>query len=65
MKQLTQYLKEEIFTMPATTLGMGNVNFPSQENTSAGSGDVPQPMCIDIKTGKIYKRKKRFRRYKI
>lgn len=40
MKQLKQYL-EELFVSPATTLGMGNVSFPSQENVPGGSGDIP------------------------
>ena len=40
MKQLKQYL-EELFVSPATTLGMGNVSFPSQENVPCGSGDIP------------------------
>lgn len=58
MKQLKTYL-EELFATPATTLGMGNVSFPAQENTPGGSGDVPN-------AGWSTKRKKRrFKRYKI
>ena len=45
------------------TIGMGGITAPTTE--TPGSGDVPQPMCVDIKTGKLYKRRKRFRRYKI
>ena len=57
MKQLKQYL-EELFVSPATTLGMGNVSFPSQENVPCGSGDIPN-------AGFGNKKKKRFKRYKI
>lgn len=65
MKRLKIYL-EELFATPATTIGMGNVSMPSEPNVQGGSGDVPVcPQCLDIKTGKIYKRKKKFKRYKI
>ena len=65
MKRLKIYL-EELFATPATTAGMGNVSIPTEPNVQGGSGDVPvSPQCIDIKTGKIYKRKKKFKRYKI
>lgn len=57
MKQLKQYL-EELFVSPATTLGMGNISFPSQENTPGGSGDIPN-------AGFEKKNKKRFKKYKI
>ena len=59
MKDLKQFIKEEIFTTPANTLGMGNPSAPT--DTQPGSGDIPQPLCIDIKT---YKRRKKFKRYK-
>lgn len=62
MKQLKQYL-EDLFATPANTIGMGGITAPTE--TTPGSGDIPQPMCIDIKTGKMYKRRKRFKRYKI
>ena len=56
MKALRLYL-EDIFTTPATTLGMGNINFPTE--TQPGSGDIPNAGFIQSK------RKKRFKRYKI
>ena len=66
MKNIKTYIKEELFANPATTIGMGNVSMPTEPNVQGGSGDVPIcPQCIDIKTGKIYKRKKKFKRYKI
>jgi len=43
------------------TSGTGNPAAP--EGNEPGSGDIPQ--CIDIKTGKIYKRRKKLKRYKI
>lgn len=61
MKSLINFIKEEIFSTPGSTLGMGNMSLPT--DIQPGSGDIPQ--CIDIKTGKIYKRKKKFKRYKI
>lgn len=64
MKSLKTYL-EDLFATPANTIGMGNPSIPTEPNVEGGSGDIPQPMCIDIKTGKLYKRRKRFRRYKI
>ena len=68
MKNLKEYIKEEIglsstFATPANTIGMGNPSAPT--DTQTGSGDIPQPLCIDIKTGKTYKRRKKFKRYKI
>jgi hypothetical protein len=63
MKSIKQYLKEELFTTPMNTIGIGNIQAPTEN--ICGSGDIPQPMCIDIKTGKLYKRRKKFRRYKI
>ena len=65
MKNLKEFIKEEIFATPANTLGMGNPSMPTEPNMQGGSGDIPQPLCIDIKTGKLYKRRKRFKRYKI
>ena len=62
MKNLRKYIEEELAT-PMNTMGMGGITTPTE--TTPGSGDIPQPMCIDINTGKIYKRRKRFRRYKI
>ena len=63
MKSLVQFIKEDIFATPANTMGMGGVSMPT--DTQPGSGDIPQPLCVDIKTGKLYKRKKKFKRYKI
>lgn len=62
MKQLKSYL-EDLMATPMNTLGMGGITSPVQ--TSTGSGDIPQSGCIDIKTGKMYRRRKKFRRYKI
>lgn len=64
MKDLKTYL-EDLFATPMNTVGMGNPNAPSMDNSQAGSGDIPQPMCIDVKTTKLYKRRKKFKRYKI
>lgn len=66
MKNLKEYIKEELMTggsyaTPSNALGMGNVALPTE--TTVGSGDIPQ--CLDIRTGKIYKKRKRFKRYKI
>lgn len=65
MKDLRQFIKEEIFATPANTTGMGNPSVPTEPNVQGGSGDIPQPMCIDIKTGKIYKRRKKLKRYRL
>lgn len=62
MKNLKTYL-EDLFATPMNTMGMGNITVPTAD--APGSGDVPQPLCIDIKTGKMYRRRKKFRRYKI
>jgi len=61
MKNLKTYL-EDLFATPMNTTGMSNPSAPSIDNSNVGSGDIP--MCIDVKTGKLYKRKK-IRRYKI
>ena len=63
MKNLRYYIKEDLFATPTNTMGMGGITTPTPE--TPGSGDIPQPMCVDIKTGKLYKRRKKFRRYKI
>jgi len=63
MKQLRQYL-EDLFATPANTMGMGNPTMPTEPNTLGGSGDMGL-CCIDVKTGKMYKRRKKFKRYKI
>ena len=68
MKDLKEFIKEEIglgcpFATPANTNGIGNPSAPT--DTQSGSGDIPQPLCVDIKTGKLYKRRKKFKRYKI
>ena len=63
MKNLKTYLQEELFATPQNTIGIGNISAPT--NTQPGSGDIPQPMCIDIRTGKIYKRRKKLHRYKL
>ena len=62
MKSLKQFIKEEIglggvYATPATTLGMGSVNFPTE--TQPGSGDVPNAGFVKPK------RRKKFKRYKI
>ena len=59
MKHLYTYLKEEIFSTPATTIGMGNVNMPSEPNVQGGSGDIPNV------GNPLKKKKKKFKRYKI
>lgn len=64
MKDIRQYLREELFSTPANTMGMGNPTMPTTPNTPGGSGDMGL-CCIDIKTGKMYKRRKKFKRYKI
>lgn len=64
MKSLKTYL-EDLYATPMNTVGIGNVQAPSTDNTQVGSGDIPQPICIDIRTGKLYKRRKKFRRYRI
>lgn len=64
MKSLKSWLKEE-FATPMNTIGMGNPTAPTIDNSTVGSGDILQPICIDVKTGKLYKRRKKFRRYKI
>ena len=64
MKSLKTYL-EDLYATPMNTVGIGNVQAPSIDNTQVGSGDIPQPICIDIRTGKLYKRRKKFRRYRI
>lgn len=64
MKSLKVYL-EELFATPANTTGMGNPAAPSIDNAEVGSGDIPTPVCIDVKTGKLYKKRKKFRRYRI
>lgn len=63
MKSLKEYIEEELFATPMNTIGMGNPSAPSMDNSQVGSGDIP--MCLDIKTGKMYKRRKKIRRYKI
>ena len=61
MKSLKECVATALAT-PMNTIGMGNVSAPT--DTSTGTIDTG-PMCIDIKTGKVYKRRKKFRRYKI
>ena len=65
MKDLKTYLEEDLFATSMNTTGMGNPSAPSMDNSQVGSGDVLCPTCIDIRTGKLYKRRKKFRRYKI
>ena len=60
MKTLKDFL-ECNFATPLNTPGMGGITAP--EGTTPGSGDIPQ--CLDIRTGKIYKRRKKLKRYKI
>lgn len=64
MKDLKTYL-EDLFATSMNTVGMGNPSAPSIDNSQVGSGDIPQPMCIGVKTDKLYKRRKKFKRYKI
>lgn len=63
MKALKQYIQDDLFATPLNTIGMGNSMPPDELHV--GSGDIIQPLCIDIKTGKKYKRRKKFRRYRI
>ena len=60
MKHLKDFL-ECNFATPMNTPGFGNISAP--EGQTVGSGDIPQ--CLDIKTGKIYKRRKKLNRYKL
>lgn len=62
MKSLVQYLKEEIFAMPCTTIGMGNVAGPGPDNGGIGSGDIIP--CITEKPDKSRKKRKKIKRYK-
>lgn len=62
MRNLKDYF-EDLFATPGNTTGMGGINSPT--DTEVGSGDIPQSICIDVKTGKLYRRRKKFRRYKI
>ena len=61
MKSLVQYLKEEIFAMPCTTIGMGNVAGPGPDNGGIGSGDMITPVCTSTTkcSTKLNKRKKK------
>lgn len=61
MKNLKVFIEEDLFATPQNTIGMGNPTMPTE--TEPGSGDIPQ--CLDIKTGKIYKRQRKLNRYKI
>ena len=65
MRNLRDYIEEDLFATPGNTICMGNPSAPSIDNSQVGSGDIPKPMYIDIKTDKLYKKKKKFRRYKI
>lgn len=65
MKSLKEYIEEELFATQMNTIGMGNPSAPSMDNSQVGSGDVLCPTHIDIITGKLYKRRKKFRRHKI
>ena len=65
MKDLKQFIKEEIFATTSNTIGIGNPSMPTEPNVQGGSGDIPQPLCVDIKPGKCYKRRKKFKRYTI
>ena len=62
MKTLKTYL-EELFATPGNTIGMGNVQAPTMDNSQTGSGDIVP--CITGKPDKSRKRRKKFRRYKI
>ena len=56
MKNLKQFIKEDIFATPANTMGMGGITFPTE--TTPGSGDIPN-------AGEKPKKKKKFKRYKV
>ena len=58
MKALRLYL-EELFATPANTIGMGNPSMPSEPNVQGGSGDIPTG--INLKTNKIYKKRKKLK----
>ena len=64
MKNLKDFIEEDLFATPANTIGMGNITMPTEPNVQGGSGDMGL-CCLDIKTGKMYKRRKKFRRYNI
>lgn len=65
MKSLRLYIQEDLFATPANTIGVRNPNMSSEPNINDGSGDTLHPLCIDINTGKQYRHRKKFRRYKI
>lgn len=65
MKSLSEFIKEEIFATHLNTIGIGNPSMPTEPNIQGGSGDIPQPLCIDVKTGKLYKRRKKLKRYRL
>lgn len=58
MKALRLYL-EELFATPANTIGMGNPSMPSEPDVQGGSGDIP--IGINLKTNKIYKKRKKLK----
>ena len=58
MKALRLYL-EELFVTPANTMGMGNPSMPSEPDIQGGSGDIP--IGINLKTNKIYKKRKKLK----
>ena len=62
MNHLKDFIECELgISTPLNTIGMCGISAP--ESQTPGSGDIPQ--CLDIKTGKIYKRRKKFNRYKL
>ena len=40
MKNLKEFIKEDIFATPANTMGMGNPSMPAEPNVQGGSGDI-------------------------
>ena len=62
MKSLKSYLKE-CFAVPATTIGIGNVEAPSTDNSNVGSGDIMIPIGFKRKRKRKFKKLKNNKRY--
>ena len=63
MKDLKNYIQEDLFATPSNTMGMGNATIPTEPNVQGSSGDMGL-CCLDIKAGKMDKRRKKIRRFK-